>query len=1213
MHWTGIFGIVFVILTVTVLPAVLFSTVLAPTANQEDFNGPPPMNVSGGQARSKALCPNNGKPLNVPQGNCKGQSSSNVKPKFLSNETNLACEHLTQWSLTKMAQPSVTMGSNQSLTNVPMFSITAQPSSAGSVFKANFQLSLDNDKKCEAKLASMLVLLQKTTNTGTDNGYGKDGNQKHVWAIAGSENAATAGKCNSPGLTPICSNSNNCNITVPYISNSIWVRNSLVNLTDLTLPPLLKTPLVLDMTVLFQISDVNATLIQANPNNFTIDVLISYDSCCNMTSTCAIDIDCDGTEDFLATSQASLPLAPVSNICADNERCTQVTIKDIPQPLASSNSNTQCLITGAATNPFPASGTVLTSGLSTTVYGSLLCDTLANCACSGSGVASNSISNLVTLSGTPDCVDPITNLSLINPAAAAIFSSTCAYPSPVNCVVSDWTAWSVDTPCGVNNNPRCTVRSKRTRMITTPSCHGGTACPVLSETKDEPCSDSCFYMAPECNNLFTCNNVDVCNTTKECNTYPNTPMHCVAGVSQPCPIQHSTESTACSSICTYDMAVCDRSDCDLNSCAITTDCAAHPFEPSHCQQGQSLECPVAHSTSAESCSTDCTYTGTAECFTSGCDPNVCSTRTQCDTVPDAPTQCLNGVSATCPIFTQVTNTACATSCSYTEWNAWSAFGVCSPVDSQNPSSLCSQSQTRTRSLLHACPNTTENRASCVDKFETNTIICSCSNGGPTPVPSPSPSPPSPSHQCAISQDCPTPPNKCSEAVCHDGSCYIQSKSCPDLDKCNPSGCDPDTGFCVHTTTVCNDDNSCTSDTCSLETGQCVSTNITTPVTHKCMVYSCDPSTGGTLVSPLACPAGSYCISGDPESLCRPNCQTNLDCTFLNDPNDKCLIGVCGGHGQCEPSVKFCFNNGVCDPRNGDCTTSYPCEGALLCGQDQLRNYTTCSCYDDPAKCVNGPCSTAVYNTTTKTCTKTTITTCPSDNNVCTTDPQTCDFVFGCAPSRYQPISCPIQPCKNSFCDPISGCQTSPVICPSDNNPLTADECDPFTGACTYSDICDDKNSCTLDSYNNGTCYNVRNATCCHNNTECTSNQCTKTNPLDVTGYCEPPLNLGGCNEGTSCLPDDICAITLGTCINGQCVNYGTCRNTVATTCDSLVCTDSGCAQVESDSFCKIGPLTSNFCSVAHCSNSAKHCAQCPLDQATGQTMGGLFDIGCLCY
>lgn len=56
---------------------------------------------------------------------------------------------------------------------------------------------------------------------------------------------------------------------------------------------------------------------------------------------------------------------------------------------------------------------------------------------------------------------------------------SCTGTPIVNCVVSDWSAWS---PCSGGNETR-------TRTVITPASGGGTACPVLTETR--PCSVSC--------------------------------------------------------------------------------------------------------------------------------------------------------------------------------------------------------------------------------------------------------------------------------------------------------------------------------------------------------------------------------------------------------------------------------------------------------------------------------------------------------------------------------------------------------------------------------------------------------------------------------------------------------------------------------------------------------------------------------------------------
>lgn len=72
------------------------------------------------------------------------------------------------------------------------------------------------------------------------------------------------------------------------------------------------------------------------------------------------------------------------------------------------------------------------------------------------------------------CLGVTTNMSL-NQVVQAIATNLC--PVPVNCVVSEWSAWSTCT-----NGTRT-----RTRTIVTPAANGGTACPALTETQS--CND----------------------------------------------------------------------------------------------------------------------------------------------------------------------------------------------------------------------------------------------------------------------------------------------------------------------------------------------------------------------------------------------------------------------------------------------------------------------------------------------------------------------------------------------------------------------------------------------------------------------------------------------------------------------------------------------------------------------------------------------------
>jgi hypothetical protein len=112
-----------------------------------------------------------------------------------------------------------------------------------------------------------------------------------------------------------------------------------------------------------------------------------------------------------------------------------------------------------------------------------------------SGYADNQLVPKSALDGTPvncvvsewsawsECVDgsqtrtrtvitPASNGGTACPVLSESQSCEVA-PTPVNCVVSEWSAWST-----------CTNGSQtRTRTVITPASNGGTACPVLTESR----------------------------------------------------------------------------------------------------------------------------------------------------------------------------------------------------------------------------------------------------------------------------------------------------------------------------------------------------------------------------------------------------------------------------------------------------------------------------------------------------------------------------------------------------------------------------------------------------------------------------------------------------------------------------------------------------------------------------------------------------------
>jgi hypothetical protein len=113
------------------------------------------------------------------------------------------------------------------------------------------------------------------------------------------------------------------------------------------------------------------------------------------------------------------------------------------------------------------------------------------------------------------------------------FLPSCQSPQPVNCVVSDWSAWS-----------ECVDGSQtRTRTVITPASNGGTACPVLSETRScEPVVDC---VVSEWSDWSTCTNGSQTRT--------RTVITPASGGGTACPVL--TESRSCTQTVRLSYAV----------------------------------------------------------------------------------------------------------------------------------------------------------------------------------------------------------------------------------------------------------------------------------------------------------------------------------------------------------------------------------------------------------------------------------------------------------------------------------------------------------------------------------------------------------------------------------------------------------------------------------------------------------------------------------
>lgn len=253
-----------------------------------------------------------------------------------------------------------------------------------------------------------------------------------------------------------------------------------------------------------------------------------------------------------------------------------------------------------------------------------------------------------------------------------------------------------------------------------------------------------------------------------------------------------------------------------------------------------------------------------------------------------------------------------------------------------------------------------------------------------------------------------------------------------------------------------------------------------------------------IANQVACPTQSpaavqqlRCVGKNPGDTCAPpdecdHCSPDV-CNTLN----VCDVDAFGpvNCGQCRACVitdpvalvaqcdaDLSQNNAPCDDTD-PCTTGDTCQGGLCQGTP-----TVCTPPDQ--------CHTSTCDATTGNCV---VGTQPdgfpcNDGNACTT-PDTCQG-GQCTGTQ---VNCDDNnPCTTDTCDPVAGCQNTPVAngtaC-SDNNVCTAnDTCQ--GGVCTGTPVnCDDNNQCTNDTCDpvNGCMHqNVPNGTLCNDNKTCTS-------------------------------------------------------------------------------------------------------------------------------
>ncbi|MCO4761133.1 MAG: hypothetical protein KC502_06485 [Myxococcales bacterium] len=321
--------------------------------------------------------------------------------------------------------------------------------------------------------------------------------------------------------------------------------------------------------------------------------------------------------------------------------------------------------------------------------------------------------------------------------------------------------------------------------------------------------------------------------------------------------------------------------------------------------------------------------------------------------------------------------------------------------------------------------------------------------------------------------------------------------------------------------------------------------------------------------------------GKPDALEHDFKDSDGDC--LADPDDQsndvpaskealaaifCNIGVCAGHAPratCEGVIGqvTCEVIGVpdyepegerrCDKRDNDCDgeTDEGLEGlaGAACGASGV-------CVGAPtSRCIGGQwiCNLsgiADYETVEKSCDGV-------DND--------CDGKTDEAPLCDDGLPCTIDACVGG-----KGCQHTPSgqRC-NDGNPCTIDLCELPNGCRSLPHIgtCNDSNPCTTgESCSNGVCENGT-ATICDDGNSCTLDTCAKD-----SGCIGVALS-----EGTACKPIDACA-QAGTCVAGKCKGHSAvvCNDDNPCTADSCDSEAGGCVHLANEGACNDGnPCTEN--------------------------------------
>ena len=417
--------------------------------------------------------------------------------------------------------------------------------------------------------------------------------------------------------------------------------------------------------------------------------------------------------------------------------------------------------------------------------------------------------------------------------------------------------------------------------------------------------------------------------------------------------------------------------------------------------------------------------------------------------------------------------------------------------------------------------------------------------------------------CTLNSQC-NDHNGCTSDTCSEGKCSYKSiancKACNSSSQCNDNNSCTNDGClnwaCVYTATnsckncteasQCADTNPCTIDSCS--NGICSNLKIEnctycTSVlqcedNNPCTIHACTNNvcSYSQISGCTTCTLNSQCNDNNASTIdnCLGNkcvytsAGNNVSCTLNSQCNDSdfCTTDSCSGGTCSHVTITSCANNDGCCPvgctsaNDNNCAATAVCGNGIREGTEKCdgTNFGGATCagvlgagYTGTLKCyAAGTSNECKFDTSSciPPCT------CPSDNNICTTDI-----------------------CENNACQHI-----------------------PITDCCTSVSQCTNGGTCKTGVCSNNKC-SYPTITSCKSNDGCCASGCNALNDNDCASVCGNGIREGTekCDDGGKTSGDGCsssCVIEAGYTCNTATPNV--CTKSCSPSCSGKECGSDGC-------------------------------------------------------